>query len=84
MIILEVSFGSLEKNDHFIVTLVDSFLKKLRTMLTILQFCIPVILKADYMSLKCSLVLANNVEILVNLYLNESCVVFSFFICPFK
>ncbi len=45
-------------------------------MLIILKFCTPVILIAEYMSLKCNLVLVNNVKILKNMYFNESCVVF--------
>jgi hypothetical protein len=53
-------------------------------MLTIFKFCTPVILIVDYMSLKCNLVLVNNVEMLENMYFNESCVVFLFFICSFK
>jgi hypothetical protein len=45
-------------------------------MLTILKFCTPVILIADYMSLKCNMVLVNSAEMLENMYFNDSCVVF--------
>jgi hypothetical protein len=45
-------------------------------MLTILKFCTLVIFTVDYMNLKCNLVLVNNVEMLENIYFNESCVVF--------